>query len=167
MNPVNVLQTLHGLTAEDRAWIIARLPARAKARLLAPTANERESHDREQLPAHLAKTDTLNLPPDVDAGSLATMLKAEPAWIAAALLQECEESLKAAVLERLPAVLRADISDIQRAGCKLTPLATQTLLRLLLTRIGHAKGGSPPSKFHSLLERLSASRSRKRLTIHL
>ena len=126
MNTTDILRTLHGLAAEDRAWIIARLPARTKAQLLHVPEPEVPQSDEE-------------IPPDIDAARLAVVLAEEPSWIAAAL----------------------------RGSSTLTPQAKQTLVRLVLARVGCGEAAPALSRFHSLLARLSASRSRKRLTIHL
>lgn len=126
MKTTDILRTLHGLAVEDRAWIIARLPARAKAQLLDVPEPEVPPADEE-------------LPRDIDAARLAAVLAQEPSWITAAV----------------------------RGGSVLTPHAKQTLVRLVLARVGCDEAAPVPSKFQSLLARLSASRSRKRLTIHL
>jgi hypothetical protein len=103
VNTNDILRTLHGLAVEDRAWILARLPARAKGRLLDVPAPQVAQSDDE-------------LPRDIDAARLAAVLAEEPSWIAAAVRGEAEPAR---------------------------------------------------SKFQSLLARLSAARTRKRLTIHL
>ena len=126
MNTTDILRTLHGLAAEDRAWIIARLPARAKGRLLdVPEPQVPQSGDE--------------LPRDIDAARLAAVLAEEPSWIAAAV----------------------------RGDSVLTSHAKQTLVRLVLARVGRGEAEPARSKFQSLLARLSAARTRKRLTIHL
>ena len=126
MNTSEILRTLHGLAVEDRAWIIARLPARAKARLLDVAEPQVTQADDE-------------LPRDIDAARLAAVLAEEPSWIGAAV----------------------------RGGSVLTPHAKQTLVRLVLARVGRGEAEPARSRFQSLLARLSASRTRKRLTIHL
>ena len=126
MNTSDIVRTLHGLAAEDRAWIIARLPARAKAQLLRGPEPEVAQSDEE-------------LPSDIDAARLAAVLAEEPSWIAAAV----------------------------RGGAGLTAHAKQTLIRLVVARVGCGEATPARSRFQSLVARLSASRSRKRLTIHL
>ena len=155
MNTTDILRTLHGLAAEDRAWIIARLPARAKARLL----GEKPQAD--------ASVPAASVPTDIDASRLAAVLAEEPSWIAAAVLDGAAEPWAAAVLECLPAGMRADIASVQRIGCPLTPHAKQLVIRTLLARVGCGVSTPARSGFQQLLARLSASRSRKRLTIHL
>ena len=130
MNTSDILQTLHGLAAEDRAWIIERLPARAKARLL---------HQKEPEPEPEPPRAEEELPSDIDADRLAAVLADEPAWLAAGV----------------------------RGGTGLTARARQTLIRLVLARVGHSEVPPARSRFQTLLARLGASRSRKRMTIHL
>jgi len=166
VNATDILRTLHGLAAEDRAWIIARLPTRAKAQLLALTPDDDASHlIKDEVPE---QHEDEGLPAGVDAGRLATVLAEEPAWIAAAVLEGSTEAWAAAVTERLPTGMRADIRSTHSGARTLTQHAKQTLIRAVLARVGCGEPAqAPSSKFQSLLARLSASRSRKRLTIHL
>ena len=161
MNTTDILQTLHGLAAEDRAWIIARLPARAKAQLLGEKAQVDEK------PQTDARVPTDIVPNDVDASRLAAVLAEEPSWIVAVVLDGAAEPWAAAVLERRQTGMRADIATVQRTGCSLTPHARQVLIRTVLARVGCGASTPVRSGFQQLLARLSASRSRKRLTIHL
>ena len=162
-NSVDILQQLHSLTAEDRTWILEKLPAPAKSLLLATTSDA---------PAPAAPvapaSDTPSLPTTLAATAVAAALKEEPAWLAAAVLEGAAESRIAEIVERVPAVLRSDIVSMRRVAATLTPAARQVLIRLLLAKIGEPPPPEPvPSRFHMLFDRLSASRSRKRLTLHL
>lgn len=159
----DILQHLHALTAEDRTWILGKLPEPAKSLLLAAVSDEPSP----AAPVVATARDASSLPTTLAAMQVAAALKEEPAWLAAAVLEGACESWIAGVVERLPAVLRSDVASIRRAGSALTPSARQALIRLLLARIGQAAPQPAPSRFHLLLERLSASRSRKRLTLHL
>jgi hypothetical protein len=162
-NSVDILQQLHSLTAEDRTWILEKLPAPAKSSLLATTS------DTPAAAAPVAPaSDTPSLPTTLAATTVAAALKEEPAWLAAAVLEGTAESRIAEIVERLPAVLRSDIVSMRRVAATLTPAARQVLVRLLLAKIGEPPPQEPaPSRFHMLFDRLSASRSRKRLTLHL
>ena len=161
MNTTDILRTLHGLAVEDRAWIIERLPARAKAQLLAMHPDESKPEE-EGHQEHLER-----IPADIDAGRLAAVLADEPLWIAAVVLEGSTEPWVAAVFERLPVGMRADVRSMQAAVRALTAHAKQTLIRSVLARVGCGEAEPTRSRFHALLARLSASRSRKRLTIHL
>jgi hypothetical protein len=157
------LQRLHSLTAEDRTWILEKLPAPAKSLLLATTS---------EAPAPAAPVatagDTPSLPTTLTATTVAAALREEPAWLAAAVLADAAESRSTEIVERLPAVLRSDIVSMRHVAATLTPAARQVLVRLLLAKIGEPAPPEPaPSRFHLLFDRLSASRSRKRLTLHL
>ncbi len=162
-NVADILQHLHTLSAEDRTWILGKLPAPAKSLLLAGASDEPSP----AAPAATTASDAPRLPSTLAAMQVAAALKEEPAWLAAALLEGAAEPWIADVVERLPAVLRSDVASIRRAGSTLTPSARQTLIRLFLAKIGQAAPQTTPSRFQLLLERLSASRSRKRLTLHL
>jgi hypothetical protein len=163
MNLTDTLQRLHALGAEDRAWILSKLPASAKSLLLAAASGKRS----QVAPVTPAASDPPALPPGLEPLQVAAALKEEPAWLAAAALEGAAESWVAEVLQKLPAVLRADIAHVRRAGCALTPSARQALIKLLLAKLGQAAPRPAQSGFQVLLERLSASRSRKRLTLHL
>lgn len=162
-NVADILQRLHTLGADDRTWVLGKLPAPAKSLLLATASSERSP----VVPAAPAAGDGPTLPPTLPALQVAAALKEEPAWLAAALLDGAAESWIAEVIQRLPAVLRADIATIRRGGSTLTPAARQTLIGLFLAKVGQATPRPAPSGFQVLLERLSASRSRRRLTLHL
>lgn len=161
MDIADMLQRLQALTAEDRTWILGKLPATEKSTLLAAASGESSPP-----PAAAPEIEAPALPTTLASLSVAAAMKEEPAWIAAAILQGAAEPWVAEVIAHLPAVLRSDVANLRRAGSKLTPLARQTLVELLLAQIGQTAAPTP-SKFHTLLERLSASRSRKRMTLHL
>jgi hypothetical protein len=159
-NVADILQHLHSLSTEDRTWILGKLPAPAKSLLLAAASDEPS-------PAAPVAGDAPSLPATLAATQVAAALKEEPAWLAAAVVEGAAEPWITEVVERLPAVLRSDVASIRRAGTTLTPDARQTLIRLLVARIGQAAPHPSPSTFRLLLERVSASRSRRRLTLHL
>jgi hypothetical protein len=169
-NSTDILQRLHGLTTEDRTWILARLPSGARSTLRAAVKAEQSSRVDADVVAE-TQVDTTGevarLPSSLDPEAVAALLKGEPAWIAAALLEGSAEPWTAMVLEHLPSMLRADIERHRRAGCTLTVLARQTLISAFMAGVGNTPHTPVPSKFQSLLDRVSASRSRKRLTIHL
>lgn len=169
-NSTDILQRLHGLTAEDRTWILARLPIRARSTLRAAVKAEQSSDVDADVIAE-PKVDTTEevacLPSGLDPEAVAALLKGEPAWIAAALLEGSAEPWSAMVFGHLPSMQRADIERHRRAGCTLTLLARQTLISIFVAGMGSTPHAPAPSKFQSLLDRVSASRSRKRLTIHL
>lgn len=149
----DILQRLQALTSDDRTWILGKLPAAAKSTLLAAASAE---------PSPPPAT-----APTLAPRSVAAALKEEPAWLAAAFLQGAADPWAAEVIGHLPAVLRSDVANLRRAESTLTPLSRQTLADLLHAHVGQSAPPPTPSKFHTLLERLSASRSRKRMTLHL
>jgi hypothetical protein len=142
VNTTDILRTLHGLAVEDRAWIIARLPTRAKAQLLAMSPEDDTPDEVAELETPQEQREAI--PADIDAGRLALVLAEEPAWIAAVVRGSTEPWVAA-----------------------LTPHTRQTVIRSVLARVGCGEPAPTRSRFQSLLARLSASRSRKRLTIRL
>ena len=158
----DILQRLHGLAAEDRTWILGRLPAPAKSTLLAAASGEPS-----RPLAAACGFEAPALPHTLTPQSVAAALKDEPAWLVAAVLEGTAESWAAAVIAHLPAVMRSDIATMRHAGSRLPLHARQTLIRLFLAKVGQAEPPPVPSRFHTLFERLSASRSRKRLMLHL
>ena len=162
-NAAEILQRLHALGAEDRSWILGKLPAPAKSLLLAAAADAPSP----AAPVVTPPSDIPSLPRTLAATTVAAALKEEPAWLAVAVLEGAAESWIAEVVERLPTFLRSDIASQRRAASTLTPAARQALIRLFLAKIGQAVPPPAPSRFHVLLERLGASRSRKRLMLHL
>jgi hypothetical protein len=153
--PADALSLLQGLTDEDRAWIVARLPTPAKSpasdagRLQPATTGE---------PADVLEK--------VEPRTLLAVLKDEPAWITAALLQAHAWTWSAQLLDALPAVLHADVATLERAKVRFAPEVAQTVRRLVAARIATGQREDRPSKFEALLDRLSASRVRKRMVFH-
>ena len=159
----DILQRLQALSVEDRTWILGRLPVAAKATLLAAASGGSSPPP----PAAAREIEGPALSTTLPPQSVAAALKEEPAWIAASILGNAGGPWIVEVLAHLPAVLRSDIASLRRSDSMLTPLARQTLVNLLLAQIDQSPPPPTPSKFHTLLERLSASRSRKRMTLHL
>jgi hypothetical protein len=160
----DILRQLHALSVQDRAWILEKLPAPAKSLLLAAVSDA----PAPAAPVAATASEIPILPTTLAATAIAAALREEPAWLAAAVLEGAAESRIAEVLERLPGVLRSDMATMRRVACTLTPAARQVLLRMVLAKIGEPAPPPPaPSRFHVLLDRLSASRSRKRLALHL
>jgi hypothetical protein len=168
--PREVLRTLHRLTAEDRNWIVARLPAALKVRLLgSEKAAERASPAAEAVPVRSAPTpdrDAQDPLASADPKTLAGLLKDEPAWIVAALVCARRTSWGPQLLDSLPAVQRADVARLQ-TGCVFAPALIEELQRRLAARLTGGPAARSASKFEALVERIGASRSRKRIGIHL
>jgi hypothetical protein len=171
--PVDALGLLQGLTDEDRAWIVARLPTAAKSQLLqagqpprnAESSGRKAASEAEQLPAVTGEpADVLE---NVAPKTLLAILKDEPAWITAALLQAHAWTWSTQLLDALPAVLHADVATLERAKTRFTPEVAQSVRRLIAARVAAGqRDDRASSKFATLLDRLSASRVRKRMVFH-
>lgn len=167
------LTLLHDLTAEDRAWLIAQLPAEARSRLLAESDANEGGDALKVVPASRApevdasESSALDGLVTVDVAALALVLKDEPPWLIAALLEARTWSWATEFLDALPALTRSQVTSTRRAGCSFAPLLAETLARLIVLRLGHGEAPRSPSTFETLVARLSAARSKKRLSIHL
>jgi hypothetical protein len=167
--PADALSLLQGLTDEDRAWIVARLPTPAKSQLLQPEQprNARPSRQEAASEAQRPEPAITGEPTDglekVEPKTLLAVLKDEPAWITAALLQAHAWTWSTQLLDALPAVLHADVATLERAKIRFAPEVAQVVRRLVAARIAAGLRGERPSKFEALLDRVSASRLRKRM----
>jgi hypothetical protein len=160
-----VLAKLGALTEADRLWILAQLPASAKARLLddpsalhalpvVPDLNESEEHSIHRA---LAKAEPERV---------LRVLEREPTWLIVAVLGVRDWPWRAAVLEGLPESQRVDVSRVSSISA-FTVHTLDALCRALLRKVSDAEPSQPESKFSQLVAKLSSSRSRRRLTLHL
>jgi hypothetical protein len=71
------------------------------------------------------------------------------------------------LLDALPTVLHADVATLERAKTRFAPEVAQSVRRLIAARIAAGqRDDRASSKFATLLDRLSASRVRKRMVFH-
>lgn len=168
--PADILTTLNALSDEDRRWIIGRLPAQSKSRLLAGSS---EDLAPEQSPAAARTSPTtgaelaLDTLSRVDAQTLARVLKHEPVWLIAALVYAREWPWRAQLLQELPPATRAEVERSSQVAGSFTPHLMDTLARLAQARTDERMGVRGTSRFEALVARLGASRAKKRLTLHL
>lgn len=165
-----LLGKLHSLSARDRAWIVERLSEQERAQLLAtlaapaPEVTAASPRPVDQPSQSDAKpTDVVKVLGRVEPRLVAAISKSEPAWLNAVIAAAQHESWTKAFLDSLPGTLRVEVERLQpwSFGAALTESAT----RLILER---CHGDVPvESPFERLVERLSSSRAKKRMTFHL
>lgn len=168
----DLMGRLQQLNVQDRSWIMQQLSERERAQLLATLeapeqAAEAVSAKAPQAPAvapvEPKKNDGAKALARVEPRAMASLLRHEPAWIAALVIQGRDESWSKEVLDALPALLR---SQVERACAQsFGEELTQAVVRQVLA---HCQGEmATVSVFDRLVEKISASRSRRRLTLHL
>lgn len=163
-----LLGKLHRLSARDRAWILEHLSEQERARLLSsltdPAAAITDTQRSvEQSPADARSVDAAKILGRVEPRLAATITRSEPAWLNAVVASTQDSAWRVAFMESLPASVRADVERIQPK--EFGPALRESVTRLILAR---CDGNVPvESAFERLVERLSSSRSRKRMTLHL
>jgi hypothetical protein len=168
----DILGRLQDLSEEDRAWVVARLPAQAKEKLRDERSGAarkdamRSSVAVRKQKETVASEVALDLLARAEPQSLAAVLEHEPVWITAALIQIRDWPWTVQLLEALSPLVRTQVMDAQRAARTCTPLMAATLARLVASRIAHSTLPRA-SKFETLVERVRAARSKKRLSLHL
>lgn len=169
-SPSELLGKLHRLSARDRAWIVEHLSERERTQLMVslaepePAIADAKLHPAEPpREAGATSTDAARTLGRVEPRLVAMVTRTEPAWLNAVIASTQEAAWSVAFLESLSASLRA---DVERAHSKeFGPALTESVTRLVLAR---CQGDVPvESAFERLVERLSSSRSRKRMTLHL
>lgn len=165
-----LLGKLHRLSARDRAWIVEHLSEQERSQLVstlaeaAPAITEMKLHSIEHRPpADVKSTDAARTLARVEPRVVAMITRTEPAWLNAVIASEQDPAWNVAFLEALPATLRADVERMHPK--EFGPSLRESVIRLILAR---CQGHVPvESAFERLVERLSSSRSRKRMTLHL
>jgi hypothetical protein len=158
----NIDQTvalLGRLAHADRDWILERLPYAAKADL-ARRLNCADSVETASFtpPPAVAKT---NDPTALyrkqlacaEVDKIAELLRGEPPWLIHALLQTAERPWRDALLQLLPASVRAEVLQAGQSGAVLSQPAIECLLRTAAERIDKGNVGVPKSQFELLLTR--------------
>ena len=167
-----LLGRLQQLNARDRGWIMQQLSERERSQLLAtletpePAPEVVTAKVQEMRPApqpDTKKNEAARTLSRVEPRAMATLLRGEPAWIAAIVIQGQDDHWSKEVLEALPALQRSEVEKAraQTFGDELM----QAVVRQVLAR---CQGDvATVSAFARLVERIGASRSRRRLTLHL
>lgn len=167
-----LLGRLQQLNPQDRGWIMQQLSERERAQLLstleipeqAPEVVSTKLHEVQAAAlAEPKKTGSERTLSRVEPRTMAALLKHEPAWIAAIVLQGQDESWSHEVLDALPSLQR---SEVERARAQsFGDALVQAVLRQVLER---CQGDvATASAFDRLVERIGSSRTKRRLTLHL
>lgn len=145
----DVLTCLRSLAEQDRSWILAQLPADAKARLL----GEQRARSR-AVSAPLA---------EADAAHACNTLRSEPAWLLAAILRVQPESWQSKFLAGLPEWTRLQVQRL--ASTTYTTPMLDSILQLAEEKVAECAPASRDSRFAGLVARMSAARARKRWSL--
>lgn len=177
---MDILSTLGRLSDADRHWIIENLPAQAKSQLLSvsPPGHSLSASDPMQpsLPTDVSGApdsskrnyeDASQTLAAADSGLLADVLKAEPAWLTAALLRSREWTWRSEVMGALPSGLRTEVARIADSDLTFTPHLTTTVVNLVTARLNGQVAPRTVSRFEALVEKLAATRSKRRWSINL
>jgi hypothetical protein len=164
----DVIVKLGQLSESDRSWILSRLPASARSRLLSvePSVDVSATLEDGKKPAASspAEDEVLAQLHRADPGAIAEVLHREPTYLTAAFVMTSNWPWRAEFLNLLPPAQRAEIAATA-SMIELTPAMSQALSRAIAARLEHS---SPTpqralSRFEALVEQIGAARSRRRL----
>jgi hypothetical protein len=164
----DILRTLSTLSAADRSWIIDRLSPRAKSQLLERVPSikaEPKVEPAAQAPVSLndpERDSIYECLERADATSIAYLLKAEPVWVAAALLSAREWRWHRSVLDLMPGV-RAEIERALQSGTAFTQPLRDAVARIVATKVGSIIPAPEVSRFEQLIAKVRSSRLNRRL----
>lgn len=161
----DLLERLSGLNETDREWILSRLSPVAKRRLL-------QTAQPEQVPPATAATqappvrsgevpdEAATLVGQATAAAMREVLRGEPDWFVAAVLGAGDWSWRDEYLEH-PCAVHLEFGKLPT----LTVQMRRSVLQATAALLRECAPGQPPSRFESILQRLSASRSRRRWSV--
>lgn len=172
-----LLGRLQQLNSQDRSWIMQQLSERERAQLLAtleaPDAAQEvappvdaeiaKAKHQPAAPSDPKRPDPFKALSKVDPRVVAALLKHEPVWLGAIVLATPDENWGRAILDALPAPQRPEMERMRShsfGDALVQSVARQVLARCQAEVV-------PPSAFDRLVERIGASRSKRRLTLHL
>jgi hypothetical protein len=171
MTPRSSIDRLSRLEAGDRVWILGQLSAREKAALMDKVCADTPAGN----PARHTPI-TITAPPPVGdsamerlrhatSGAVARALRAEPAWLIAAVLSIDVWPWRSEFLQQLPAGLRSEIAQSLGNAKRPTDAVCDALVRLAIGRIEGERRPPRRSLVRSLLHRLEVVLVNKRLTL--
>lgn len=179
---MDILSTLDRLSEADRDWIIENLPAQAKSQLLSvPSSSDSDSLLVSDSVGSSVSTPMVGGPEtssqqpegafqvlaDVNPGWLADLLKAEPAWLTVAVLRSREWAWRSELMDALPVGLRTEVARMADSDMSFAPQLTTTVVSLVAARLNGHTVPRTMSRFEALVEKLAATRSKRRWSIHL
>jgi hypothetical protein len=159
------LARLNALDVRDRSWLLEQLPSAVKQKLLDAAQDPYSQQEPEIVLPDVqadASEQALNA---ASVDTVVQVLSVEPAWLTAVVLQVRQWSWQQEVLQRLPATLRLEIERHQAGLSGISVLMEETVVAAVLTRIHTQAAVSQPSRFDSLVRRVSQSRSRRRWSV--
>jgi hypothetical protein len=164
MSHTRWLSTLNALAPEDRAWILQRLPAIAREKLLGTQLKSAPASAAQNLHKTTASAPAAALL-DASGAAMAHLLSTEPTWFLVALLRANEWIWQEDFLAHLPTPVRL---EVERGLAVIAPM-TPALLDAVVAA-AHARTTLPPPQvstppFESLLDRIAAARSRRRWSL--
>jgi hypothetical protein len=168
MNSANdVIARLGTLAEADRAWILEQLPPAAKALLLDEPAQAHAVPVVEAQPLNESEEQSIaRALARAEAQCVCHVLSKEPCWVIAAVLQIRSWPWRDEVLRGLPEWQRLEVTQLETRAA-FTVQMSDTLSRLLLQRVTGSELPPPESRFAKLVSKLSSSRVRRRLSVHL
>lgn len=171
---LDVLARLGELNEADRSWILSKLPAHSRKKLLAAVTNEPAEPNAPSLretkaaPARLTSSDDaeeFSIVRRADPSTLADVLRNEPAYIVAALISAHRWPWRDALIQAMPHFQRAEIVNLSEK-IQLTSEMCASIVKLAAKRLSRVEPSPQPrSRFEMLVERIAAARSRKRSTL--
>ena len=168
----DVLARLGELSEADRSWILSKLPANSRKRLLALGPKENEARpqallqtgDATSLSDVCEDVEEIRVLRRAESSVLVEFLRNQPAYLVAGLLLSHNWSWRDELLQALPHLQRAEIANLLDT-MRLTPEMSTSLVKLAARRLGQISPTTQTrSRFESLVQRIAASRSRKRST---
>jgi non-ribosomal peptide synthetase component F len=155
----SVLRRLAQLTPEDRQWVLGRLPAEHKRKLL--EAQNSNSVEKKRA------VDVANSVALIDRASAQTMhalLATEPVWFAAAVLGGGDWLWRDEYFRHLSPVERHELQLTLQQSNSMTDAMKSALIEAIASRLHTAVVTPKPQegRFESMLQKLAAKRSLRR-----
>jgi hypothetical protein len=156
------VRMLSGLAADDRQWILERLPVEAKARLAEHVDDSRAAAAIPVSAAGAAGFEwsrAVERLRTVNVSALVHALQSEPPWLVRAVLHAADWPWVHEVTRSLPVSLRHEAMSLDRRGTALARPAVEVVLIELAKRSeGWPPAPPPPSRLRAFLQRLRHGR---------
>jgi hypothetical protein len=158
MTPRNSIDRLSRLEAGDRVWILGQLSAREKAALMDKVCADTpaEGHAR-IIPITTASPSAGDSAIErlraATAAGVARALRAEPAWLIAAVLSIEHWPWHGEFLQQLPTGLRSDVAQLS-SNVRPSAATRESLVRHVVAQLDGERAAVPASLLRSLLRPL-------------
>jgi hypothetical protein len=154
-----ILRKLSELAPADRQWVLGRLPAEHKRKLL-------DAQDSSSVEAKrsVEVADSFVIIDRASAQTIHNLLATEPAWFSAAVIGSNAWSWRDEYFRLLSEVDRRDLQISLQSSSSLTDAMKGALIEAVASRVQTAFASSPSQepRFESMLQKLAAKRSRRR-----